>query len=67
MCVRFIIVRKDKKMKDERNSVEILEDALELLKTKTKYPYPRMVGYLMAAVSLTNAKIIARLIEEMKG
>ena len=46
---------------------DILEEALEVLKTKTKYPYPRMVGYLMVNVNLTDAKRIAKVIEEWEG
>lgn len=45
---------------------ELLEKAFKVLETKTKYAYPRMVGYLMPNVSLKDAKRIAKLIEEME-
>ncbi len=49
-----------------REAHELLDNALEVLKTKTRYAYPRMVGYLMPNVSLTDAKRIAKIIEEME-
>lgn len=45
---------------------ELLEQAFKVLKTKVDYPYARMVGYLIPNVSLTDAKRIAKIIEEME-
>lgn len=45
---------------------ELLEQAFKVLKTKTNYPYPRMVGLLIPNVGLADAKRIAKLIEEME-
>ena len=50
-----------------REAHDTVEKALELLKTKTDYAYPRMVGYLMASVSLADAKRILKLVEEWEG
>ena len=44
-----------------------IDKALKELKTKTKYPYAMMVGYLMCNVNLTDAKRIAKLVEEMES
>lgn len=49
-----------------REAYELLEKAFQELKTKHKYPYPAMVGYLMPNVNLTDAKRIAKLISEME-
>lgn len=46
---------------------ELLNETLELLQTKTKYAYPRMVGMLMPNVSLADAKRIAKIVEEWEG
>jgi hypothetical protein len=46
---------------------ELLNKTLEVLQTKTKYAYPRMVGYLMPNVSLEDAKRIAEIVEEWEG
>jgi len=43
-----------------------IDKALAELKTKTAYPYARMVGYLMCNVSLTDAKRIAKIISELE-
>jgi hypothetical protein len=45
---------------------ELLEKAFKELKTKSKYPYPYMVGLLMPNVGLTDAKRIAKMISEME-
>ena len=45
---------------------ETIEKALRELKTKTNYPYARMVGYLMCNVTLTDAQRIANIISEME-
>jgi hypothetical protein len=50
-----------------REAHEMLDEALELLKTKAKYPYPRMVGYLLPNVGLADAKRILKLIQEWEG
>jgi len=50
-----------------RESHEILDAALAVLKTKAQYPYARMVGYLMPNVPLEDAKRIAELILEWEG
>ena len=50
-----------------REAHDTLEKALDLLKTKSNYPYPRMVGYLMANVSLADAKRVLKLVEEWEG
>ena len=45
---------------------DTIEKALEELKTKTNYPYARMVGYLMCNVALEDAQRIAKTISEME-
>lgn len=50
-----------------REAHDTLEEALTLLKAKAKYPYPRMVGYLMANVGLEDAKRILELVQEWEG
>jgi len=49
-----------------REAHELLENTFKVLKTKTNYPYARMVGYLMPNVNLTDAKRIAKIVEEME-
>jgi hypothetical protein len=49
-----------------REAHDLLEETFKVLQTKTNYPYPRMVGYLMVNVGLTDAKRIAKLVEEME-
>ena len=46
---------------------ETIEKALKLLKTKTDYPYARMVGYLQANVGLEDAKRILEIVEKMES
>ena len=53
-------------MSYSREAHDLLEEAFEVLKTKTKYPYPRMVGMLIVNVNLTDAKRIAKMISEME-
>jgi hypothetical protein len=45
---------------------DLLDQTLELLKTKVDYPYARMVGYLMPNVDLETAQRIAKIVEEME-
>jgi hypothetical protein len=52
--------------KFDLEAYNVIEKALVELKTKTKYPYARMVGYLMCNVSLTDAQRIAKLISELE-
>lgn len=54
-------------MSFNREAYDTVEKALELLKTKSDYAYPRMVGYLMANVRLEDAKRILKLVEEFEG
>jgi hypothetical protein len=63
---RFIVIRKKVKMAYSREAHELLDQTLEVLKTKTNYAYPRMVGYLMVNVDLPTAQRIAKLVEEME-
>jgi len=49
-----------------REAHELLEATFKVLKTKTNYPYPRMVGYLMPNVDLETAQRIAKIVEEME-
>lgn len=44
----------------------LIEESLKELKTKTKYPYARMVGYLMCNIKLEDAQRIAKLISEIE-
>lgn len=46
---------------------ELLDSAFEVLKTKSQYPYARMVGYLMPNVSLEDAVRISEIILEWEG
>jgi hypothetical protein len=46
---------------------EMLNEAFEVLKTKHPYPYAYMVGMLLPNVGLTDAKHIAKIIEEMES
>ena len=45
----------------------LIEKALVELKSKSNYPYARMVGYLMCSVQLEDAQRIANLISEMES
>lgn len=45
---------------------DLLDSALEVLKSKTNYPYARMVGYLIPNVDLPTAQRIAKMILEME-
>ena len=45
---------------------DLLNEALEVLKTKVDYPYARMLGYLIPNVDLPTAQRIAKMIEEME-
>ena len=45
----------------------LIEEAMKELKTKTNYPYARMVGYLMCNVKLEDAQRIADTISEMES
>lgn len=46
---------------------DTIEEALKLLKTKSDYAYPRMVGYLMANIGLEDANRILKLVQEFEG
>lgn len=51
-----------------REAYDTIQEALELLKTKSNHPYPRMVGYLQAAFGdVEEAKTILRIIQEWEG
>ncbi len=50
-----------------REAHELLDQTLEVLKTKTNYAYPRMVGYLMPNVDLETAKRIFEMVSEWEG
>lgn len=50
-----------------REAHETVELALALLKTKSNYAYPRMVGYLMPNVTLEDAKRILKMVQEYEG
>ena len=46
----------------------IIEEALQLLKTKSDHAYPRMVGYLQASFdNVEEAKQILKLVQELEG
>ena len=44
-----------------------IEKALAELKTKSNYPYAKMVGYLMCNIKLEDAQRIADRISEMES
>ena len=46
---------------------DLLDQTLEVLKTKVDYPYARMVGMLMPNVDLETAKRIFKMVEEWEG
>ena len=51
-----------------KEAYEIIEEALALLKTKSKHPYPRMVGYLQASFGdVESAKQILKIVQEWEG
>ena len=51
-----------------KEAYQIIEEALQLLKTKSDHAYPRMVGYLQASFSnVEEAKQILKLVEEWEG
>lgn len=54
-------------MSFNREAYDIIEEALKLLKTKTDYPYARMVGYLQASVGLEDAKRVLEIVEKMES
>ena len=53
-------------MSFDLQAYNLIEEAMEELKTKSNYPYAMMVGYLMCNISLTDAQRIAKLISEME-
>lgn len=55
-------------MSFNREAYDTIEEALQLLKTKSNYAYPRMVGYLQANISnVEDAKRILKLVQEFEG
>ncbi len=50
-----------------REAHELLDEAFEVLKTKVQFPYAYMTGMLLPNVPLTEAKRIAKIIEEMES
>jgi len=54
-------------MSYNKEAYQIIEEALQLLKTKSNYAYPRMVGYMQVAIGLTEAKAILKLVQEFEG
>ena len=51
-----------------KEAYNIIEEALEVLKAKSDYAYPKMVGYLQAGFdSVEDAKLILKLAKETKG
>ena len=54
------------RMSFDLQAYNLIEQAMEELKTKSNYPYATMVGYLMCNISLTDAERIAKLISEME-
>lgn len=51
-----------------REAYDTIQEALELLKTKSNYPYPRMVGYLQASFGdVESAKQILKIVQEWEG
>jgi hypothetical protein len=52
-------------MKMEKNSLEILQEALEILKEKNATTaYAGMAGYLMAFADLKTAQMVLHLVKE---
>jgi hypothetical protein len=45
---------------------ELLDQTLEVLKTKVDYPYARLLGMLMPNIDLPTAQRIAKMVEEME-
>lgn len=45
---------------------DLLDQTLEVLKTKVDFPYARMVGYLITNVDLESAQRIAKMVEEIE-
>ena len=54
-------------MSFDLQAFNLIEEAMKELKTKSNYPYARMVGYLMCNVSLEDAQRIAETISEMES
>ena len=54
-------------MSYSKEAHELLDQALEVLKTKANYPYARMVGMLMPNVGLEDAKRIFEMVQEWEG
>ena len=51
-----------------REAHELIEATLQkMIATEPETAYARMVGYLMPNVNLTDAKMIARLVEEKEA
>jgi hypothetical protein len=46
---------------------KLLDEALEILKTKADYPYARLLGMLMPNVGLEDAKRIFQAVQEWEG
>ena len=52
-------------MKMEKNSMEVMEKALAILKSESpETAYARMTGYAVAAVDLKTAEFILSLVEK---
>ena len=54
-------------MSFDLQAFNLIEETMKELKTKTNYPYARMVGYLMCNIKLEDAQRIANLISEMES
>ena len=54
-------------MSFDLQAYNLIEQAMEELKTKSNYPYATMVGYLMCSVQLEDAQRIADLVSEMES
>ena len=55
------------RMSFDLQAYNLIEQAMEELKTKSNYPYATMVGYLMCNISLEDAQRVAKTISEMES
>jgi hypothetical protein len=56
---------KEQEMKMEKNSLEVLQEAMDILKAKNpELAYAGMAGYLMAFADLKTAQMVLQMVKE---
>jgi hypothetical protein len=58
-------ISKEQEMKMEKNSLEVLQEAMDILKAKSPdLAYAGMAGYLMAFADLRTAQMVLQMVKE---